>query len=140
LAAGNYTIKFTPSWSSTGVDVKDYTISVYALEQTTIYDSNGKNVYNPNLATSSNNATVVVPNRTVTTNTTTNTTNPVTPVVPVPVTPTPVVVPVTPASANLTADLTKAISTISTNGNNTYTNGGWYFINKGYYTSNEYYF
>jgi hypothetical protein len=37
-----------PTWTNggNGVDVKDYTISVYALEQTTIYDSNGKNVFN----------------------------------------------------------------------------------------------
>ena len=34
LAAGTYTIKFQPTWSS--IDVKDYTVGVYAAETVTV--------------------------------------------------------------------------------------------------------
>ena len=40
LAAGTYTIKFQPTWTSS--DKKDYTIGVYAAEKVAVKDSNGK--------------------------------------------------------------------------------------------------
>ena len=40
LAAGTYTIKFQATWTT--VDVKDYTIGVYAAEKVSVMDSNGK--------------------------------------------------------------------------------------------------
>lgn len=39
LNAGTYTIKFTPTWTS--VDVRDYTVNVYALETVVLLDSAG---------------------------------------------------------------------------------------------------
>jgi len=40
LAAGSYTIKFKATWSS--IDIKDYTVSVYAAEKVVIKDEKGK--------------------------------------------------------------------------------------------------
>src|SRR5687767_13623882 len=39
LAAGTYIIKFQPKWSD--IDVKDYTINVYAAEKVALYDEEG---------------------------------------------------------------------------------------------------
>ncbi|CDW77757.1 calpain family cysteine protease containing protein [Stylonychia lemnae] len=40
LAAGNYTIRFKPTWSA--YDEKDYTVSVYSANQVMIFDAQGK--------------------------------------------------------------------------------------------------
>lgn len=40
LAAGTYTLKFKPTWTS--YDVKDYTVSVYSAKQVLIYDDKGQ--------------------------------------------------------------------------------------------------
>ena len=40
LNAGTYTIKFKPTWSS--VDVREYTVGVYAAEKVAIKDESGQ--------------------------------------------------------------------------------------------------
>lgn len=104
MAAGTYKITFSPSWGS--VDVRDYTIQVYAPLATTIYDSNGKTSYTPVTTTTTTTTTTNTTTTNTTTKNTTTTTNTTT-------TNTTTTNTTTVTQSKINADLQSAISAIS---------------------------
>jgi hypothetical protein len=132
LAAGDYQITFQAKWGS--VDIKDYTVQVYAKSSVKITDTAGKTSYADIPFKKASTSPVVPSNNDTTTNnntTPTNTTNNTTPSTPVNTTP-------NISLSDLQMHLPMAIACTTCNYDKVIKS--YYYTKSGYYSTSEYYF